>query len=124
EAAGAILDRAGERPALVAEELRFDQRFREERAADGDERPMLASAGLMNERRRHFLARAALAGDQHRAVAVLDHAQELEDRAHAGALADNHRVHGERSVGHGTSYTSRSVSNSGISSRSAVSTPR
>ena len=44
EAAGPILDRAGERAALVAEQLRLDQRFREERAADRDERMVLAAA--------------------------------------------------------------------------------
>ena len=44
EAAGPILDRAGEGAALVAEQLRLDQRFREQRAADRDERLVLAAA--------------------------------------------------------------------------------
>ena len=38
EAAVAALDRAGERAALVAEQLRLEQRLRERRAVDGDER--------------------------------------------------------------------------------------
>ena len=63
EAAGPILDRAGERAALVAEQLRLDQRFRKQRAADGDEWMVLAAARLVDQRRGDFLAGAALAGD-------------------------------------------------------------
>jgi hypothetical protein len=89
EATRAILDRARERPAFVAEELRLDQGLREQRAADGDERRMPATARLMDQGRRHLLARAALARDEHRALAVLDDAQELEHRAHPAAGPDD-----------------------------------
>src|SRR3954468_16239512 len=81
------------------------------------------SARLMNQGGGDFLARAAFAGDEDGAVAVANHAQEFEHRPHARALADNHRIHREHRCGHGTPQISRSVSNSGISSRRAVSTP-
>ena len=94
EASGPILDRTRERAALVTEELRLDQRFGEQRAAHRHERVVLAAARLVNQRRRHFLAGAALARDQHRAVAVADDAQELEHRAHPRAVADDERFGG------------------------------
>jgi len=88
---------------------------------------VLTAARLMNERRGHFLAGAALARHEDGAVAVPDDAQELEHRAHPCAASDDNRVHGRETGsgrGHGHPQRSRRVSNSGISSRSAVSTPR
>src|SRR5947208_366582 len=42
EAAAPRLRRAGERPALVPEQLRFDELLGDRRAVDGDERPVAA----------------------------------------------------------------------------------
>src|SRR6185295_4436166 len=53
-----------------------------------------------------------------------DHPEELEDGAHARAVADHHRIHRQRRRHHGELQTRRRLSNSGISSRSAVSMPR
>ena len=116
EASRAILDGAGEGAALVSEQLRLDQRFREQRAAHRHKRVMLAAARLVDQRRRHLFPGAALAGDEDGAVAAADHAQEFEHRAHAGAAADDKRVRCGRCRVHGDPQIRRSVSNSGSSS--------
>ena len=92
EAARAILDRAGERSALVAEELRLDERLGQDRAADRHERPAPARAVVMDQAGDDFLACAGLADDEHVALAVGNHAQEIEDRAHSPAAPDHDGV--------------------------------
>src|SRR6185436_6158957 len=92
EAAGSILDCAGEGASFMAEQLRLDQRLRKQGAADGDEWMVLAAARLVDQGSGDLLAGAALTRDQHGALAVLDHAEELEHRAHPPARADHDRV--------------------------------
>ena len=82
-AAGGLLDAArlgrdgaGERAALVAEELRFEQLVGQRRAVDGDERAVAAPRGVVDEPRDDFLAGARLAGEQHRRLG-LRHARGL-----------------------------------------------
>src|SRR5581483_5109004 len=122
---GSVLDRARESAPLVAEQLRLDQRLGEERAAHRDERPMLPGARLVNEGRGDLLAGSALAGDEDCALTVPDHAQKLEHGAHPRAPADDHGFARHTSGWeHGAPQIRRSDSNSGISSRRAISTPR
>src|SRR5687768_2731656 len=66
ELADLPLGGAGERAALVAEELAFEQCLGERRAVETDERPFLARAGIMHRAGDQFLADAAFAADQHR----------------------------------------------------------
>src|SRR5262249_23662685 len=120
EAARLVLDRAGERPPLVAEELGLDQVLGEERAAHGDERLMAPSARMVQQVRDDFLAGPALAGDDDAAVAAADDLHEVEDGAHPRAVADDHVVGRKRRRG---LHTSTSSSKSLIASRSAISTP-
>src|SRR6185295_12037534 len=56
-----LLHRAGERAALVAEELRFEERLGESAAVDRDELPVLAYGGVVDRPRDQLLARSALA---------------------------------------------------------------
>ena len=56
-------------PRSVSEQLRFEERFRDARAVDGDHRPPAAVAALVNQLRQHFLAGATLASDQDLRVA-------------------------------------------------------
>ncbi len=58
EASLARLGRAGERAALVAEKLAFDQGLRKGRAIEGNERPPGARAGRVDGPGGQFLARA------------------------------------------------------------------
>ena len=57
--------RAGERAALVAEQLGLEQRFGNRGAVDRDERLVGAGAGVVNAAREQLLARARLADEQH-----------------------------------------------------------
>src|SRR3954466_14966776 len=120
EAAWLVFNRAGERAALVAEELGLDQIFREQRAAHGDEGLVPAAARVMQQVGDYFLAGAALAGDDHAAVALADDLDEIEDRAHPRAVANDDIVWRKRAW---RLHTTTSSSNSLISSRSAISTP-
>ena len=58
-------DRAGERAALVAEQLALEQRLGERRAVQLHERALGARAALVDGGRDQLLAGARLAGDQH-----------------------------------------------------------
>ena len=89
EAARLVLDRAGEGAALVPEQLGLDQVLGKQRAADRDERLVAAAARMVQQVGDDFLARPALAGDDHAAVAAAHHLDEVEDRAHARAVADD-----------------------------------
>ena len=61
EAAGAVVDRAGERAADVAEELAFEQAFAQRAAVDADERPIAALAQLVDRVGDQLLAGARFA---------------------------------------------------------------
>ena len=64
--------RAGERAALVAEQLALDQGLAEGAAVDGHERPVAPRAQVVQVARDELLAGAGLAGDEHRRVAGRD----------------------------------------------------
>ena len=89
ELADALRKRAGERALLVAEELAFQQVFRDGGAVDGDERFALPRAVLENGARDEFLARAAFAGDENGRAGRRDLADELVDLLHRGRAADD-----------------------------------
>ena len=63
--ADGLLDRAGEGAALVAEQLAFQQVFRDGAAVDGDERLLGARAEVVQRAGQRLLAGAALAEQQH-----------------------------------------------------------
>ena len=87
EAAGAALGGAGEGALFVAEQFAFDQRFGQRGAVDGDERPLPARAERVQRARHHFLAGAALAGDQHAGLARSGLLQQGENFLHLGRRA-------------------------------------
>jgi hypothetical protein len=66
EAADMAVEGAGEGALLMAEQHRFDEIFRDRAAIDGDHRLAAARGGGVDRLGDHFLARAALALDQHR----------------------------------------------------------
>ena len=72
EQSPAIAMRVGEAAAEMPEELGLEQRFGHAAAVDGDQRPAAPRAALVNQARQQFLADAALAGDQHLAIAGSD----------------------------------------------------
>jgi hypothetical protein len=63
---GLALVGAGERSTLVAEQFRFDQRFRQRGAVDRHKRAVLARRAPMNQSRDNFLAGARFALQEHR----------------------------------------------------------
>src|SRR6185295_13789857 len=77
-----------ERPALVAEELAFEERLGEGRAVDGHERLAGPRAPLVQGAGRQLLAGAALAAQQDGRVGGRRPAEEAVDLLHARALAD------------------------------------
>ena len=79
---------AGEGAAHVSEEFALEQTLRDRRAVDRDERLRRAAAREVDGARDDFLAGAALAADQHARAAARDLADQREDLAHRGALAD------------------------------------
>ena len=81
---------SGEGALLVAEELRFEQRFREGAAVDRDERPRRAAAVGMQRTRHQFLAGAALALDHHRGHRV-GQGLDLRDHGAHGFRFGDHR---------------------------------
>jgi len=80
EPAGPRRARARERPALVAEQLRLEQRVRDRRAVDLDEGRVAARAGEVHGAGEQLLAGSRLAQQQH-GRARLRHAFELAERA-------------------------------------------
>ena len=89
EAALPVADRAGERPAHVAEELRFEQRFRNRAAVERDEAMHAPRAVVMDGPRDDFLPGARFARDENRAVRRGDRFEQLEQPRHRPALADH-----------------------------------
>src|SRR5262249_9838633 len=84
-----IMDRAGERAALVAEELALEERVGKRRAVDRDEAAALALPLEMDGARRELLAGPRFAVDQHRRVVLREHADGLEDLVHHAVPADH-----------------------------------
>ena len=80
--------RAGEGAFHGAEQLAFDQFARQGGAVDLDDLALAARAEGVDEVGNHFLAGAALAGDQHGDVAGRDALDGADDLAHGGALED------------------------------------
>ena len=72
----------------MSEELALDQVGRDRRAIDGHQRFVGAVAGAVDRTRDQFLARAGLAGDQHRRVGFRHLLDGAEHRLHAVAAAD------------------------------------
>ena len=64
DAAGLGVDRAGERAALVAEQLRLEQLIGQRRAVDGDERAMAPPRAVVDEPSHDLLAGARFPGQQ------------------------------------------------------------
>ncbi len=89
EEAVAIFVGPGEGSLHVAEELGFQECFRKGSAIDGDKRIFGAGAVFMNGARNQFFAGAAFSGDQHAAVLRRDILDQVEDRAHLRAGADD-----------------------------------
>ena len=84
-------NRAGERALHVAEQLRFQQIDRNGARIYRNKRFVGARGSGMNRFRDQFLARAALAADQHRRTRRADLRHKIEERQHLFALADNVR---------------------------------
>ena len=82
-------DRAGERAALVAEELRLDERLGDRAAVDDEERLVAPVARLVDRARDALLAGAALARDEHRGPGAGDALRQLEDAAHRLGAEDD-----------------------------------
>src|SRR5262245_38407147 len=82
-------DGAAEGALLVAEQLALDQAGGQGGAVDLDERLALARAGGVDGAGDQLLARARLAGDQHRGVGGGDAADLVEYRHQGGAAADD-----------------------------------
>ena len=88
EAAGAALQGSGEGAFLVAEDLAFDEGFRDGGAVDGDKGLVLAGRKLVDGAGDQLLAGAAFAGDEDRGGAGGDQLDEAEDLLHLGRGAD------------------------------------
>jgi uncharacterized protein YoaH (UPF0181 family) len=89
EAAAAHGLRAGEGAALVAEQLRLQQVLRDGRRVERHEGAAGARAVLVQRARHQLLAAAALAGDEHRHVALRQAADGAEDVLHGRRLAEH-----------------------------------
>src|SRR6185436_13817314 len=91
ELPGLPLRRAGERALLVAEELRFKERFGDRRAVDRDKRAVVARAQRVERAREQLLAGAALPFEQHRRVGRGRAVQRHRHLLQLGVVADNLR---------------------------------
>ena len=80
---------AGERPFLVAEELRFDQRIRQRAAAHLDERLLRPRGVVVNRARDELLAGAGFPAQQHRGARPRHLGHLLVDALHRAAVADD-----------------------------------
>src|SRR5262249_6365320 len=89
--ADTVVHRAGERAALVPEELALEQRVRERRAVDRDEAAALALALEVDRAGRQLLARSGFAVDEHGGVVLGEHADGLEDLVHDPVAAHHVR---------------------------------
>ena len=87
EEALAIVDRAGERAAHVAEQLALEQRGGQRAGIDAHHRPIRAQRGVMDGARHQLLAGAALARHQHRRIGGRDLLDGGLDALHGRARA-------------------------------------
>src|SRR5262249_57888148 len=78
----------GERATAMPEELALEERFRDGRAVECHERAALPRPALVERARGDLLAGPALARDQDRRAGVGDPPEEIVDRGHRGACAD------------------------------------
>ena len=92
ELAQLLLVGAGERAALVAEQLALDQVGRNRRQVHRHERTGLAIAAGVDVARQHFLAGAGLAADQHRHRLGRDLVAHLHHAAHPARAPQHHRA--------------------------------
>src|SRR6266545_2591794 len=90
-------ERAGERAALVSEELALEQRVGDSGAVDRDEGPLTAYRELVDGPGEELLARSALPLQEHRGVGRSDPLSLLLDRANRRRLADD-RGHRPRPI--------------------------
>ena len=81
-------------PAHVAEQLALEQLLGDGGAVDGGEALLAPRAHPVDGAGQHFLAGAALAGDEHGGVVARHPAGELEQVAHGAALADDQVARG------------------------------
>src|SRR5439155_19180587 len=86
--AEAALLRVGKGPALVAEELRLQQRAGNRRARHRDERPPRPPAVVMDGARDELLPRPGVPAQQHGDVTARDAADRLVNLLHARMAAD------------------------------------
>src|SRR5262249_39752197 len=102
EEAAVLRERAGEGAALVSEELALDQRRRDGGAIEDDERPRGARPGFVERLGERLLARARLALDDDRHVALGDPLAREVQPAHLEARPEDatelHAVGGLRSA--------------------------
>ena len=91
EAALAVGTGVGKSPGFVAEELRFEEAFRHPAEVDGHERSVRAVAGAVDGLGDQFLARAALAGDEHRGLGTGYAAGLFDDGLQGRRLPDDGR---------------------------------
>ena len=106
--------RAGERAALVAEQLGLEQVLRDRRGVDRDERPGRARAVPVQRARDELLAGARLAGDEHRRVRLRQPADRAEHLLHRRRLAQHLRrlapIAAATGAGAGASAIARRIS--------------
>ena len=88
-ASDAAADRARERALLMAEELAFDEVFRERGAVQGDERLVLARGKFHDGTGEKLFAGAAGAADEDGGVGRGDLAELFVDELHLAAVADH-----------------------------------
>ena len=93
EAAGPRGDGVGEGAALVAEELRVDQRAGEGGAVDGDKRRPGAMAARVQLACNRVLAGAGLAGDEDVGIGAGEAPHLLDERPHHATVRDEARGH-------------------------------
>ena len=92
---------AGERPFDVTEQLALDQRRTERGQIDRHEGPLGSQRVAMNRAGDQLLAGAALAGDQHRAIAAGNQSNPLEDVLHGRAGPEQFVGRAGREFGNG-----------------------
>src|SRR6185312_16370727 len=89
ESTDPLVNRAGERTLLVAEELAFEQASRNRRAIQLHERVVTASAQLMDRPRDEFLARSGLAQNQDGRISGRDRLNLAKHATERVAAADD-----------------------------------
>ena len=82
-------DSAGERAALVTEQLALKQRFAKCGAVDGDERPARPRAAGMNRSCHHFFSGAALTQQEHGRVGARHPPDKSKHVLHRRAFPDD-----------------------------------